>query len=169
MFRCFLLICLFLSGCICPKTTICFTPGNKCTEHITDTIDKSKRSILVQAYEFTSRPIAESLIRAKNRGIDVKVVLDESQIHSKYSIINELFKQNIPIWIDFKPAIAHSKLMIIDNRKIITGSFNFTHSAQERNAENLLIISKNRSLVDQYSKNWHERHMQSRLYQPAEE
>ncbi len=69
--------------------------------------------MLVQAYTFTSKPIAQSLIRAKKRGVDVKVILDESQISSKYSVINELFYQKIPIYIDYKPAISHSKIMII--------------------------------------------------------
>ncbi len=77
----------------------------------------AKKSVLVQAYQFTSKPIAESLVQAKKRGVDVMVILDESQVSSKYSVINELFEQKIPIWVDFKPAIAHSKIMIIDDNK----------------------------------------------------
>lgn len=171
MYRCFLflLICLFLSSCICPKTIVCFTPGGSCTDKIVDAIDNSRQSVLVQAYEFTSRPIAKSLIQSKERGIDVKVILDDSQIHSKYSVISELFKQKIPIWIDFKPAIAHNKVIIVDNKKIITGSFNFTYSAESRNAENLLIIIGNFPLTEKYIKNWYERQSQSKLYQPIEE
>ncbi|WP_237342884.1 phospholipase D family nuclease [Wolbachia endosymbiont of Folsomia candida] len=169
MFRCFLfsLICVVLSACVCPKTTVCFTPGENCANQIIDAINRAEESVLVQAFEFTSRPIARSLIQAKERGVNVKVILDESQVQSKYSVINELFQQKIPIWIDYKPAIAHSKLMIIDNRKIITGSFNFTYSAESRNAENLLIIENNDSLVKQYVKNWKNRQSQSRLYQPV--
>lgn len=117
--------------------------------------------MLVQAYTFTSKPIAKSLIRAKERGVDVKVILDESQMSSKHSVINELSKQKIPIWIDFKPAIAHSKVMIIDNQKIITGSFNFSDAAERRNAENLLIITGNPTLVEQYIENWENRQSQS--------
>ena len=169
MLRCILLslICLLLSGCFCSKIKVCFTPGEDCTTQITGIIDKSKKSILIQAYQFTSRPIAESLIRAKLRGIDVKVILDESQIESKYSVINELFKEGIHIWIDYKPAIAHNKLMIIDNKIIITGSFNFTYSAQKKNTENLLIIEGNDSLAKQYVKNWYDRRSQSKLYTPS--
>ncbi|APR99030.2 phospholipase D family protein [Wolbachia endosymbiont of Folsomia candida] len=165
----FSLICVVLSACVCPKTTVCFTPGENCANQIIDAINRAEESVLVQAFEFTSRPIARSLIQAKERGVNVKVILDESQIQSKYSVINELFKQKIPIWIDYKPAIAHSKLMIIDNRKIITGSFNFTYSAQGRNAENLLIITGNHPLVEQYVENWQKRQLQSNPYQPIEE
>lgn len=100
-------------------------------------------------FRHTSKPIAKSLIRAKERGVDVKVILDESQVNSKHSVINELFERAIPIWIDFKPAIAHSKVVIIDNQKIITGSFNFSDAAQRRNAENLLTITGDPPLVEQ--------------------
>ena len=86
-------------------------------------MDHAKKSVLVQAYQFTSKPIAESLVQAKKCGVDVMVILDESQVSSKYSVINELFHQKIPIYIDYKPAISHSKIMIIDEQKIITWSF----------------------------------------------
>lgn len=159
-----LLICSFLSGCFCSKITVCFTPGENCTAKIINEIDNSQKYVYIQAYEFTSKLIAKSLIRAKERGISVEVILDESQLSSRYSVINELFNQKIPIYIDYKPAIAHSKVMIIDNQKIITGSFNFTYSAQERNTENLLIIEDNYSLAKQYVKNWYNRRSQSRPY-----
>lgn len=120
-------------------------------------MDHAKKSLLVQAYQFTSKPIAESLIQVKKRGVEVKIILDKSQIHSKYSVINELFEQDIKIYIDFKPAIAHNKVMIIDNQKIITGSFNFSDAAQKKNAENLLIITGDPPLVEQYIKNWKDR------------
>ncbi len=132
-------------------------------------MDHAKKSVLVQAYQFTSKPIAQSLIRAKKRGVDIKVILDESQVSSKYSVINELFHQRIPIYIDYKPAISHSKIMIIDNQKIITGSFNFSDAAQKGNAENLLIITGDPTLVEQYVENWKDRQSQSDAYTPKVE
>lgn len=132
-------------------------------------MDHAKKSVLVQAYQFTSKPIAESLVQAKKRGIDVMVILDESQVSSKYSVINELFHKKIPVYIDYKPAISHSKIMIIDEQKIITGSFNFSDAAQKRNAENLLIITGDPPLVEQYIKNWKDRQSQSDAYTPKVE
>lgn len=164
-----LLICLFSSGCVCTKIIVCFTPQEKCSTHIIDVIDRSQKSILVQAYTFTSKPIAKSLIRAKERGVSVEVILDGSQLSSKYSVISCLFIQEIPIYIDYKPAIAHNKVMIIDNKKVVTGSFNFTHSAEFRNTENLLIIENNDLLIRKYVKNWKNRQSHSKLYQPVKE
>lgn len=148
----------------CPKIDVCFTPGQDCTTQIVDTIDNATLSILIQAYGFTSQPIVESLIRAKKRGVDIQVILDKTQIKSRYSVVKELLNEGIPILIDYKPAIAHSKVIIIDNQKVITGSFNFTTAAQKRNAENLLIINNHPTLVEKYVENWNKRKEQSESF-----
>lgn len=117
---------------------VCFTPDQDCTGELVQSIDNAKQSILVQAYSFTSKPIAEALVGAKRHGVDVKVILDESQIKERNSVLSYLVSQQIPIWIDYRVAIAHNKVMIFDGQSVATGSFNFTRGAQ-RNAENLLI------------------------------
>ncbi|MGL9718279.1 MAG: phospholipase D-like domain-containing protein, partial [Wolbachia sp.] len=94
---------------------------------------------------------------SKERGVDVKVILDKSQLYSKHSVINELFASGIPVWIDDKPKIAHNKVIIVDNQKVITGSFNLSKTAEKGNAENLLIINEYPELVQQYVKNWETR------------
>lgn len=60
----------------------------------------------------------------------------------------------IPLWIDDRVAIAHNKVMIIDNSTVITGSFNFTTSAQKRNAENVLVLRDAPQLAAVYTKDW---------------
>ena len=140
----------------CPKIQVCFTPGQNCTAEITDVIDTAKQSIFVQAYSFTSAPIAAHLIAAKKRGVKVNVILDKSQKTQRYSASRFLVNQHIPCWIDYKPAIAHNKIMIIDKKAVITGSFNFTKAAQNKNAENLLII-RDPALANLYLKNWQQR------------
>lgn len=134
--------------------SVCFTPGQNCENQIVSEIGKAKQSILVQAYSFTSAPILKALVEAKNRGIDVKVILDKSQYKkARDSSARFLNNNGIPVWVDAKPAIAHNKVMIIDNRTVVTGSFNFTKAAQYKNAENLLIIS-DANLAKIYAQNW---------------
>jgi len=141
--------------------SVCFTPGQNCTGEIIDALNTAKHSIYVQAYSFTSQPIANALIAAKKRGVDVKVILDKSQYKAeKYSASKFLEHQDVPVWIDSKPAIAHNKIMIIDQATVITGSFNFTKAAQEKNAENLIII-RNTALAEQYLNNWELRQKES--------
>jgi len=103
----------------------------------------------VQAYSFTSAPIARSLVEAKKRGVTVIAVLDKTNDKgAKYSSAKFLFDAGIPVYIDYKPAIAHSKVLIIDGTTVITGSFNFTKSAEEKNVENLLILTMDGIDVD---------------------
>lgn len=119
----------------------CFTPGQRCDNLIISEIDSAQRTIYVQAYQLTSTPISSALAKANRRGVKVRIILDKSQYrHNGYSSAVYFMNQHIPVWIDRKPAIAHNKVMIIDNDIVITGSYNFSKSAQYRNAENILII-----------------------------
>ncbi|QKX01638.1 phospholipase D family protein [Wolbachia endosymbiont of Cruorifilaria tuberocauda] len=166
----FLLVCFSLYYYVgyifspCPRATVCFSPEEDCTVPVISEINKSKESISVQEYTFTLETVADALIKAKKRGVNVKVILDKSQLHLKYSVINKLFANEIPVWIDNKPKIAHNKVIIIDNEIVITGSFNLTSTAKKGNAENLLIIRDYPELVQQYVKNWEIRKLQSYKY-----
>jgi phosphatidylserine/phosphatidylglycerophosphate/cardiolipin synthase-like enzyme len=143
---------LHLYGAECPRVTVCFTPGQNCTQTIVQTLDLAKRSIQAQAYSFTSAPIAKALLDAHKRGVQVQVILDKSQRSDKYSSADFLANQGVPVVIDANHAIAHNKVIVIDGELVITGSFNFTKAAQEKNAENLLIL-RDLALAAQYTKN----------------
>lgn len=142
----------------CPAYQVCFSPNHQCTGSIITMIDSAKHSILVQAYSFTSYQIAKALVAAQQRGVDVKLILDKSWLKdiSNSTSILYMYKKDIPIWIDYLPAIAHSKVMIIDKQTVITGSFNFTNAADRSNVENLLIVNDT-SLAALYAGNWQER------------
>ena len=63
----------------------CFTPGEDCTSLIVQQINNAKSSVLVQAYSFTSEPIISALGQAKQRGLDVRAILDKSNEQERYS------------------------------------------------------------------------------------
>lgn len=136
-----------------------FSPGGGATGAVVNALDHATNSVLVQAYSFTSAPIAEALVTAHKRGVKVQVILDKSQRTEKYSEADFLQHNDIPTLIDAEHAIAHNKIMVIDSYLVLTGSFNFTRAAEEHNAENLLVIN-DAALVKQYVSNWeaHERH-----------
>jgi len=140
-----------------------FSPKGGCTEAVVANLSKAKSNVLVQAYSFTSAPIAKALVDAKKRGVDVRVILDKSQQTEKYSEADFLLNAGIPTWIDPKHAIAHNKIMIIDGKTILTGSFNFTKAAEENNAENLLVIV-DQSLAYTYTTNWQAHLKHSQVY-----
>jgi len=144
-------------------TEVFFSPKGGCTEAIIKQIDQAKSEILVQAYSFTSAPIAKALLDAHKRGVHVEAILDKSQRTERYSSATFLSNAGIPTYIDDKHAIAHNKIMIIDRRTLITGSFNFTKAAEEKNAENLLIIHS-KELAKVYLENWQKHKEHSETY-----
>jgi phosphatidylserine/phosphatidylglycerophosphate/cardiolipin synthase-like enzyme len=140
-----------------------FSPHGGCTDAIIRELNKAKSTILVQAYSFTSAPIAKALLNAHKRGVKVEVILDKSQRTDKYSSATFFYNSGIPVKIDSQHAIAHNKVMVIDGETVITGSFNFTKAAEEKNAENLLVI-RDRKLAERYIKNWEEHAGHSEAY-----
>lgn len=90
---------------------------------------------------------------AHKRGVNVSVVLDKSQRSQKYSSADFTAHAGIPTFIDPAHAIAHNKVMVLDKETVITGSFNFTKAAEEKNAENLLIL-RSKDLAQGYFENW---------------
>ena len=146
-----------------PTIQVYFSPAGGCTEAVVEALGRAKKTVFVQAYSFTSAPIAKALVDAHKRGVQVRVILDKSQRTEKYSSADFVAHAGIPCFIDAKHAIAHNKIMVIDEAEVITGSFNFTKAAEERNAENLLII-KDKTIAEQYTRNWHEHEKHAEVY-----
>lgn len=130
-----------------------FSPQGGCTEAIVAEVNQSQRELLVQAYSFTSQPIAAACVAAHQRGVNVIAILDKSQETEQYTAADFLLNSGIPTVIDAKHQIAHNKVILIDGRTVITGSFNFTSNAEKSNAENLLIIHDRPDLYAAYEAN----------------
>ena len=176
-----LLLVLALAGCRvaagpdqqspAAQQTICavhFSPHGGCTEVVVHAVADAQRTVLVQAYSFTSHPIARALVAAHRRGVDVEVILDKSQQKDSRSAARVLVEGDIPVSIDEAHAIAHNKVIVIDGRTVLTGSFNFTEAAEERNAENLLEIQDS-GLAAQYEKNWRTHRGHSKPFRPPKQ
>jgi phosphatidylserine/phosphatidylglycerophosphate/cardiolipin synthase-like enzyme len=160
-----ILLALFLAVSIrAADVQVFFSPKGGCTEAVVKNLDKATNSVLVQAYSFTSAPIAKALVDAHKRGVNVEVILDKSNRTEKYSSADFVQRAGIPTFIDAKHAIAHNKIMVIDAKTILTGSFNFTKAAEENNAENLLVI-QDAVLAAKYIANWQAHMKHSDVYQ----
>jgi phosphatidylserine/phosphatidylglycerophosphate/cardiolipin synthase-like enzyme len=136
------------------RVAVYFSPSGGATDAVVREINAAKQQILVQAYSFTSVPIAKALVDAHKRGVTVLAVLDKSQQTEKYSAATFLMNAGIQTLIDDQHAIAHNKVMVIDSTTILTGSFNFTKAAEEKNAENLNVITDAPALVTAYEANF---------------
>ena len=141
-----------------------FSPQGGCEAAIVDQIDHAQRSIDMQAYSFTSVPIAKALGEAEGRGVRVRAVLDKVATGEHYTGATYLKDHGISTFTDGDHPIAHNKVMIIDNATVITGSFNFTHQAEAANAENLLIIRGKPALAGAYERNFDEHLGHSEVY-----
>lgn len=135
-----------------------FSPNGGAESATVDAIDHASRSILVQAYSFTSTPIYKALASAHARGVDVRVLVDKEAADrdfrgqgARYAI-----EHGVPLWVDYIPGrgIAHNKVMVIDGVTVITGSFNWSRAADTTNAENLIVFRNNPALATAYTKNW---------------
>ena len=113
-------------------------------------IDNAKEFINIAMYTFTDREIAQAILRAKDRGVDIKIYLDRSQVNAKYSKSRYFINNGIEgIRISSNNYIMHNKFAVIDNEIVITGSYNWTASAGERNDENLLVID-DKNIIKKY-------------------
>ncbi len=132
---------------------MCFTPNPQCKSKIISLIQSAKESILVQAYSFTDTEIAQELVKSHQSGITISTILDKSNKSGNHSKIDILLKGGIPVFIDTVSGIAHNKVIIIDNKIVITGSYNFSKAAYSKNAENLITINSP-ELAEKYTNNW---------------
>lgn len=139
------------NDCLTPK--VYFSPLGGCTTAVVGKINIASKTISVMAYTFTSTPIAQALGQAQERGVKVRVVLDKKETGSKYSVATYLAHHGVAVWLDSEHPIMHDKVMVIDGATVVTGSFNFTKQAEEKNAENLLMI-QDEGLAGQYERNF---------------
>ncbi len=127
-----------------------FSPAGGVTAALLQHMAKAKREILLQGFTFHSRPIAEALVAAKNRGVHCEVLLDSITEKDSTSELNYLIDSGLEPQIDDTHGVAHNKILILDNKTLITGSFNFTRQAEEENAENILVVEGVPHLIHAY-------------------
>ena len=137
------------------STDVHFSPHGGCTEVVVREVGLARREVLLLAYGFTSRPIAQALVEAKLRGVHVEVILDHSNESDPHSEMPHLVEQGLVPLIDDQHAIAHNKVILIDGLTVVTGSFNFTQHAETSNAENLLVLRHHPALVAIYRKDFY--------------
>jgi len=146
----------------------CFSPslpgGCDPLATVLQTIDGARKTVLVQMYALTSRQIVTALVNAKRRGVDLRAIVDRSQLREDRSdtyAVGRLASGGVPVLVDAVPGLMHNKVMIVDGATVVTGSFNYTWSAEHRNAENLLVIH-DPALAVEYAQNWNIRAARSR-------
>lgn len=149
-----------LSGCA--TSTVVFTPEQDPMPLLEGELNAAEDTLDVAIYTFTYQPIADLLVEAKLRGVAVRVLVDEHQSRlpsaddnggavGQYEILEDLESEGLRVCR--RPGedggILHHKFAVVDDRTVVTGSYNFTEAATQRNLENLLVLS-DPNLAEQY-------------------
>lgn len=122
-----------------PANECYFSPGNDCENAIISAIRKAKSTIKICVFTISENEISEALIRAHKRGINIKIITDNDKINDTGSDIRWLLDEGLTIRIDEATSHMHHKFCIVDKKILLTGSYNWTKSAADRNQENILI------------------------------
>jgi phosphatidylserine/phosphatidylglycerophosphate/cardiolipin synthase-like enzyme len=140
----------------------CFSPQGKCAAHLLREIEQAKKELLIAVYAFTSDELASALAQANKRGVAVQVVIDrEFDARTEKSKGRFLEAQKIPVrrvsglktnGMEKDAGLMHQKFAVIDRKSVFTGSYNWTHSAEKNNDENLLLFREAGPLAEEYRK-----------------
>lgn len=138
---------------------LAFTPRDDAESLLVSVIAQARHSLHVQAYAFTSRRIADAMVAAQRRGVDVQVLADAHMNRKpKGNVLPRLLAAGVPVALESRYQAAHNKVLIVDaagpDCVVLTGSYNFTWSAQNRNAENVLVLRGHCELAQAYRENW---------------
>lgn len=121
---------------------VCFPKAmGGCADLLIDLISRANESIYVMIYSFTLDELADALIDASLRGVEVKVLVEKENAYQRGSEIPRLIEAGVQVALDSNPALMHNKVMIVDGKLVVTGSYNWSWSAENRNDENLVVIS----------------------------
>lgn len=132
------------------KVTPLFSPKDKIiTNNVLPLIQNAKKYVYIPTFIITHDELANELINAKKRGVDVKLIIDATNVYSRKSKIKELRGAGVPVKVENYAGKMHSKSIIIDDEYIVAGSMNFTNSGENKNDENVLII-ENKTLARYY-------------------
>jgi len=150
-----------------PTIDVLFSPDGGCTDRIVEEIDGADKRVLIQIYFFTSKPIADAIVEAKKRGVKCEVLADASQEKMTYGRLPVLRRAGVKVLFDDEHKTANNKIILIDHHTVITGSFNFTKAAEEKNAENVLILKHHSAVFEKYLDNYKRHKAHSRPYKSS--
>ncbi len=119
---------------------VLFASEDGVIERIIPYVDGAQSSVRFLAFSFTDYPLAKSMIDRAAAGVDVAGVFEKVGSETQYAELSTLYCAGVPVRQDGNPSFLHHKLIIVDNRYVITGSLNFSTNAEESNDENVIIV-----------------------------
>lgn len=159
-----LLFCSFLAGAPAPASEVYFSPNGGVRQRLVRAIEDSHKSIDIAVYNFTASELAEALYAAKARGVRIRVLTDQERAQTGGSGIRGLRLNGVPVRALGVPeqSLMHHKFAVFDERIVVTGSYNWTNSAEHVNYENVIVLD-DPGVVNRFRQEFH------RLWREARE
>ena len=139
------------------KNRVSFSPGDDCLNDIIDLMQSADQYLDICVFTISDNRISEEILKAHNRGIEIRIISDNEKMNDDGSDIKFLASAGINIKIDHSPNHMHHKYMIVDEIKVLTGSYNWTKSAAVYNQENIVITDSDEivsGFIDNFSQLW---------------
>ena len=136
-----------------------FAPEDNIRDVIIHELDHCERSLKICVFTISDNPISNSILEAHKRGVKVSIITDDGKIFDKGSDIKLLNREGINVKIDSYNSLMHHKFCVVDNSKVISGSYNWTKTAAEVNNENIIITDEVKivkAFIVEFDKLWHE-------------
>ena len=134
-----------------PGTRVIFSPRGGTSTDLTRLIKAAKKEIDVAAYAFSSKYLGQALSAALKRGVNIRIILDADNARKSYSLDEWLAGEGIEVrYIMVKGGNMHHKFMLIDGKRLMTGSYNFTNDSEFRNHE-AAIFTNNKGLIQSFT------------------
>lgn len=149
------------------QVQVFFSPDDGTDRAIALAMAQARQRVWVAGYYFTSSILAKALDQAHERGLDVRVVLDRSQVSQRYSSATYFHNHGVPLWINARYPVMHHKFVVIDQDTVGFGSMNFTRAGAQQNAENFNLFRRWPQLVGTYAAEFQRLQKESVTYRPG--
>ncbi len=156
MLKRFLLIviylCFFSAYTKAAEIRVYFSPSPLCEQNLISFIDKAKVSIDAAVYAINDEKIVQALKKAQDRGVKIRILTDRLQASNKNSKVRELYNYGINIRVHSKHKIEHNKFAVFDSQSTLSGSYNWTNPAGDKNSENCIFFVEDSQISETFAK-----------------
>jgi mitochondrial cardiolipin hydrolase len=139
--------------------SVYFSPGEECLSAILHQIKSASKIIQICLFTISDNRISEELLSKHSSGVHVKIITDNDKVNDKGSDIDQLSRAGIPIKVDVSSNHMHHKFALFDKKTLLTGSYNWTRSAERYNHENIIISDSPKMMKEferEYVKLWNQ-------------
>lgn len=151
-----LAVFMFISWPVYAQLEVNFTPSLSCEQRIIELIDESQQSVDVAVYSINNDNIVKALNNAHKRGVRVRILTDKTQAGKKSSKAVDMYRAGLDVKVNSAHKIEHNKFAVFDGSKVVTGSYNWTNPATDKNSENCLFILEQNQVVTDYQNRFNE-------------